>query len=258
VCAGYYAFNSGWSVWGWYYWPTLLLTYYLILEAVFVIKSCCTATTRTSLLSFALLAIALVYLAKPAIGFPFHRIATIRQYVDAPQSHPTAARQNVELAAYLHAQKIKPGALFVMGDRAGSFGFFLGNDYRFIHTEGLVGPYSYYKAMQADKGAEFIDNLKPDYFVVDRGRMMVDKKVIGVIEPVQPLSSRYGDYVLCFSSDGILLDQSYYNPDHYFQARYLIDFKKRTDCPTSITNEFHSMRSRYGAIMNFSFPGSAG
>jgi hypothetical protein len=258
MCAAYYSINSGWSVWGWYYWPILLLTYYLILEAVFIIKTHCTATPSTSILSFFIIGVALIYLSKPSLGFAFHRIATLTQFTDAPQQHPTAARENVQLVSYLRTQNIKPGSFFAMGDRAGSFGFFLGNDYRFIHTEGLVGPYSYYQAMRADRGRDFIDNLKLDYFVVDRGKLIVDKDVIGVIEPVQPLSSRFGDYVLCFTTDGIILDQSYYNPDHFFQQRYLIDFKKRTDCSRYINEEFASLRSRYGAIMNFSFPGNPG
>jgi hypothetical protein len=43
--------------------------------------------------------------------------------------------------------KIPENSLFAMGDRAGSFGFFLGNKFRFLHTEGLVGPTAYYKAL---------------------------------------------------------------------------------------------------------------
>lgn len=253
LCASYYAINSGWKVWGWYYWPVFMFTYYLTLEAVALVKSRATPDKALSLAHFAVLVLVLLFVAKPALGLPYRRIIALTQSVKDPQDHPTYGRRNVELVSWLHKENVKPGAFFAMGDRAGSFGFFLGDDYRFLHTEGLVGPYSYYLAMRNDRGGDFVDRLGLDYLVVDRGHMMSSDGTIGVIEPVQPLSARYGDYLLCFRKDGILLDQSYYW-DNALQRRYLLDFRSRIPCPAAFESRFQSLRMEYAGVVKFSFP----
>lgn len=253
VCATYYAVNSGWDVWGWYYWPVFMFTYYVTLEAAALVKARAQAGQSLSLPHFAVLLLVLLFIAKPALGFPYRRITGLMLAVHEPQNHPSWGRRNIELVSYLHKENVKPGAFFAMGDRAGSFGFFLGDNYRFIHTEGLVGPYSYYLAMRSDKGADFIDRLGLDYFVVDRERMMSNHGTIGVIEPVQPLSGRFGDYLLCFRKDGIVLDQSYSNGDEP-QQRYLVDYRSRTPCPAEFESQFLVLRTQYRGVMNYSFP----
>ncbi|WP_035512146.1 hypothetical protein [Paraburkholderia nodosa] len=252
ICATYYAINSGWKVWGWYYWPVLLFVYYIMLEVVTIIKSQHAPGKMIPLYYlFAMIGV-ILFLAKPALGFSYRTIQSLRESIVEPHKHLTFGRRNIELISYLHAQNISPGSFFAMGDRAGSFGFFLGNEYRFIHTEGLVGPYSYYQAMSRDKGLDFINRLNVNYLVADRGNFIDSDNIIGVVEPVQPLSSKFGDYLLCFKKDGIALDQSYFNEEHAFQKRYLLDFKERVDCPRSVNDQFVSLRSRYGGIAKFS------
>lgn len=252
ICAAYYALNSGWKVWGWYYWPVLMFVYYIMLEVATIIKSQHAPGKMISLYSLVAMIGVILFLAKPAVGFSYRTIGSLRESVVEPQKHLTFGRRNIELVSYLRAQNIAPGSFFAMGDRAGSFGFFLGNEYRFIHTEGLVGPYSYYQAMSHDKGIDFINSLGVDYLVADRGNFIVSDNVIGVVEPVQPLSSKFGDYILCFRKDGVALDQSYYNEESAFQRRYLLDFRARIDCPRSINDEFLTLRSQYGGIAKFS------
>lgn len=253
VCAAYYGINSGWQVWGWYFWPVFMFTYYVTLEAATLIREYAAPRQPLSPLRFVVLLLLLLIIAKPAIGLPYRKLAAIAQSTDDPRTHLSYGRRNIELVSYLQQRNVPHGAFFAMGDRAGSFGFFLGDDYRFIHTEGLVGPYSYYQAMRRDEGAAFIDGLGLDYLVVDRGRVLDSHDTIGVIEPVQPLSSRYGDYVLCFRKDGIVLDQSYYWGDQY-QRRYLIDYRTRTACPAQIESQFLALRERYAGVMRYSLP----
>ncbi len=105
--------------------------------------------------------------------------------------------------------------MFAMGDRAGSFGFFLGDDSRFLHTEGLVGPTAYYKAMSKDKGIDFVNSLDIRYWVAEREQFIETQQVIGVIEPIQGLSSHLGPYLICFDKKGIVLNQSYIPPIPY-------------------------------------------
>ena len=252
ICATYYAVNSGWKVWGWYYWPVLLFVYYIILEVVTIIKSQHTPGKTVPLYYLAVMIGIVLFLAKPALGFSYRTIQSLKESTIEPHKHLTFGRRNIELVSYLHTQNITPGAFFAMGDRAGSFGFFLGNEYRFIHTEGLVGPYSYYKAMSQDKGLDYIDSLNINYLVADRGNFIDGDNVIGVVEPVQPLSSKFGDYIICFKKDGIALDQSYFNEEQSFQKRYLLDFKERVDCPRNINEEFVSLRSQYAGVAKFS------
>ncbi|CAG4887120.1 hypothetical protein [Paraburkholderia saeva] len=249
ICMVYYTINSGWPIWPWYCWPQLLLTYYLILEAVFIIRSNAARRSIISVRWIALPLAMLFLLSKPAFELFFRGSISLYQSFENRHILNSFGRQNVRLVDYLRTRNIKPGSFFAMGDRAGSFGFFLGNNYRFIHTEGLAGPYSYYRAMQADEGRKFIENLGVDYLVVDRERLIVRENIIGVIEPVMPLSARFGDYILCFKEDGVILDQSYNN-----MTRYLLDFKARVECPRDVEEEFLTLRKQYGGVVKYSFP----
>ncbi|WP_143328407.1 hypothetical protein [Caballeronia terrestris] len=250
MCVVYYLVNSGWPVWPWYYWPEFLLTYYLILEAVGMIRAHSSTLQTRRWYALALLVVALFALVRPALSFPLYRMNFLRlSYADRGAKYDAYGAENVRLVQYLHNKGIAPGTFFAMGDRGGSFGFFLGNEYRFLHTEGLVGSYGYYKALRADEGREYVDGLGLDYLVVDRQKYLNEGNVIGVIEPVMPLSARSGVYLLCFDKSAVRFTQEYRS-----QTRYLLDYKKRVACPAGMTNQFTALKNHYGAVVRYTFP----
>jgi hypothetical protein len=70
------------------------------------------------------------------VGQSFLRLS----YADRGAKYDAYGAGNVRLVQYLHNQSIAPGIFFAMRDRGGSFGFFLGNEYRFLHTRGSSVP----------------------------------------------------------------------------------------------------------------------
>jgi len=244
----YYSTLSGWPVWGWYMWPLAMLTYFLVLEIVLGIGSFAKHGHSVVVNGAALLFlfISVLYLCIPGFvrcGGIFLRLTDLgdRGYLT----------KNFELASYVK-QKFPAGTFFAMGDRAGSFGFFLGNNYRFLHTEGLVASSDYYKYMKRDAGREFLESHKVQYLVAERDRFFMYGDYIGVAEPVQGLSSHIGPYLLCFSKKGIVLDQSYIGKNGFKNKRYLLDFKDEKECPQVIRDEFYSLRQKYGELRKFS------
>jgi hypothetical protein len=158
-------------------------------------------------------------------------------------------RKNVQLVEAIRSGHAGPGSTFLMGDRAGSFGFFLGNGYRFVHTEGLVGPYDYVRAMRAGQAREFIEKLAPDFLLVDRESFTENAAVLVVTEPIQGWSAHAGPFALCFTKDAVLSREGYLD-----QTRLMIDFRRRVACPQAVEDERRSMLARYGVLRRSAFP----
>lgn len=251
ACACYYSLMSGWAIWGWYLWPVMLLAYFLILETITQLRAINPALSGAArLIALSLAAILLFSIARQAAG-------TLNQYrrvamaiVTSTTQSPTFGKRNVQLASDFRNGHYKPGAFIAAGDRTGSLGFFLGNEFSFIHTEGLVGPLEYLKALRADVGAQFVDQLPVDYLVVDRERYFESENAVGIAEPVQGWSSHTGPYLLCFDHAGIVSRDNYAN-----QARMVIDYRSRIDCPSEFTRQFSEQRARYGGVRQFALPG---
>ena len=245
VCSLYYTVFSGWPIWGWYYWPFFLLSYFTLLEIAYLLRIARNNLVLKLLASLFLFSILFV----PVIKFFDYRFILFRDYINNQVDATNSAVRNAELVNYIKNKNIIKNSFFVMGDRAGSFGFFLGPDYQFFHTEGLVSSRAYYDAMRKDDGLNFLLKYPIDYFVVDREIIYDNELSIGIIEPVQGLSSHIGPWLICFSKEGILLDQSY-----DIQKRYFIDFKSRIECPAEFDDNFKKIKGSYGGVSEFSFP----
>lgn len=255
VCMLYYGLNSGWPVWEWYYWAPFLITYYVLMELVHAFQLGVGAKSGYLRYGFIVLfAAAFYFVAKPAIAFSSGLI----QKLDESRPVGTSfAKTNLELVSWIK-KNIPENAFFAMGDRAGSFGFFLGDEYRFLHTEGLVGPFAYYRALAADNALGFIDNIDITYWVAERERFMETADVIGLIEPIQGVSSRRGPYLICFQKQGVVLEQSY-EPQRRRgvngrEIRYVLDSKYRVSCPAEMQDQFAELRKRYGGVREYSLP----
>lgn len=251
VICGYYALRSGWLLWPWYYWPQMMLFFYAVLGGVRLLRenaaSMPARAARTWLAATVMVAL-FVYALLPAAHFA---VAVLHQgpIREGPRAE-SFGRKNVDLAQFVRSGGFPAGTFFAMGDRAGSFGFFLGRGHNFIQTEGLVGPYAYYDSMKKGEAERFLAAHGIDYLVAERDRFFEDGEIIGVVEPVQPLSSRFGQYLVCFRNSGIVLDQSYVR--HGVQSkRYLFDFSTRTSCPQSMVHQFEALRQSYGQLRRF-------
>jgi len=251
ICAFYYSLNYGWPLWGWYFWPVFLFSYFVCLEVIHhLTEGVSNRKISVNTLLNTLAVIVLLIGLFPAVYYFETVFVSVLPYAKNLDSF---GKENIKLVQFIQKANVRKGAWFAMGDRAGSLGFFLGNDFNFIHTEGLVGPYEYYRALEKNQGKDFIEHLPIDYVVTDRQKYMESGSVLGVIEPVQALATRTGPFVLCFDKSGIVQEIKYSSLG-INNTRYLIDFKKQVTCPNVIVNSFNQMRSKYGAISAFSLP----
>lgn len=259
MCMGYYSLNSAWPVWDWYYWAPFLLTCYVLMEVVFAMETL-PIPARPYLSSglFLLVLFGMGQLLLPAVLVVGQRVVLLSHSSNIHSLAMTFGRKNVELADWIKRAGIPVNSFFAMGDRAGSFGYFLGRDFRFLHAEGLAGPVGYYRAMRHDAAPDFINVLGINYWIAERERFLETRDIIGVIEPVQALSTHTGPYVICFFKSGIIYDQSYpalqYAPKHEHEIRYVIDMKEKTDCPPALVARFTALKNRYGGIREYSLP----
>jgi len=260
VIVGYYGTRSGWPMWPWYHWPAMMIFFYAVTEAVYQVRRLEAGHPRgrsrrltyaASLTLFAVLA----YSAMPAVAFSRAIAGKVVRYKDPIQSFGV---KNLELVSFIKENKFPAQSFFAMGDRSGSFGFFLGRNYRYLNTEGLVGPYEYYKYLKKDAGAQFLESHQVEYLIAERDNFFESQDIIGVAEPVQGLSSHFGPYLLCFDRSAIILDQTWSANQTWrgdvTSKRYLIDFSKKVACPPDMAAQFDSLRQRYGALRRFTLP----
>ncbi|MET3106841.1 hypothetical protein AAKU67_002407 [Oxalobacteraceae bacterium GrIS 2.11] len=252
IYAAYYALNSGWPVWGWYFWPIMMLAYYLLLEIVHQLNASLT-DRETTLKKVICLGLVVLIMGKSMVqvagNFVLEQAKVMLAAYSRKPVEETFGTKNVELAEYIHTSKIPAGSMFAMGDRAGSFGFFLGNAYQFFHTEGLVNNVAYYQAMSADRGLPYFETFPVNYFIADSGHYFEEADIIGVIEPGQGMSSHVGPWLICFRRAGIVMDQSYGT-----EKRYMFNTASKVVCPAPFQQDFLKMRSTYGAVRRFSHP----
>lgn len=251
ICA-YYALRSGWALWPWYYWPEMMIFFYAVMGGVLLLSENSASTSSVEPARYwapvgAMLAV-FAYALLPAKDFAL----TVLHHgpFAVPGASATFGEKNLELAELVRAKGFPEGTFFAMGDRAGSFGFFLGRRYRFLQTEGLVGPYSYYESMKNGQGESFLARHGVQYLVAERDRFFEDAEHIGVVEPVQPFSSRAGQYLVCFRKGDVVADQSYFRNGVY-SKRYVFDFTKRAACPAPIAARFEELRNSNGKLRKF-------
>jgi len=248
----YYSLNSGWPLWAWYYWPILSLGYFLMLEIVYQLNES-DLVLNANLKKTVCLALAALIACKAVLMVAGtsanQRAQAIIDAVEQKKITETFAMKNLELVEFIQKQNIPEGTLFAMGDRAGSFAYFLGSRYQFFHTEGLVNSLDYYRAMVADQGLQFMDTRPVRYFIADSGRFLESDHILGIIEPVQGLSAHRGPWLICFDRSAIVLDQSYDD-----QLRYVFSYAGKVSCPAGMQQEFLQMRQRYGVLRRFAHP----
>jgi hypothetical protein len=231
----------------------MMLTFYLILEIIHQLNLCIPGQTwhwKNTLASVVVLLIT-IKASQLAVSnyLGYEQSRNLLNTLLKRELTTTFATRNLELVDNIRQSKIPEGTMFAMGDRAGSFGFFLGSQYQFFHTEGLVNSLDYYKAMAADQGLQYMDTQPVKFFIADSGRFFENDDLIGVIEPVQGVSAHVGPWLVCFDKAGIVLDQSYAK-----QKRYMFSYASRVACPAAMQDEFLTMRSTYGALRKFSHP----
>ncbi len=247
VICGYYAIRSGWPIWDWYSWPAMMIFFFAVMNGVLFLNQSFSnlndpIKSKWSVLTLSLTtSSAFFFTLTPAALFSWGILSAF-----SDKKEETYAQRNLDLVTFIEKEKLPRGTFFAMGDRAGSFGFFLGNNYKFLHTEGLVGPRSYYEYMKRGAGDQFLRENKIDYLIAERDRFFESGDVIGVAEPVQGLSSHTGPYLLCFNKSAIVLNQTHLN-----SQRYMFDFSKEVSCPQDITNNFENLRKKYGGLRNY-------
>ncbi|WP_347988053.1 hypothetical protein [Methylomonas sp. AM2-LC] len=257
--AFYYSTKSGWGFWSWYYWAPFLLIYYALLETAFLLnKLIISKENNVKFVYLTLLTLGIVYTIKPSVDFISDRIIFFTNAPTISALDATFGRKNIELVELIKKYNIPENSFFAMGDRAGSFGYFLGNHYRFLHTEGLVGPTAYYQAMKTDNALDFIDTQNIDYWIAERENFLEANETIGVIEPIQGLSAHKGPYLICFQKQGIVFDQSYipskYTASQKYEYRYVFNMKNRVVCPDEFTIKLAELKRVYGGVRKFSLP----
>ncbi len=257
VCALYYGSLSGWPLWAWYAWAPMLVTYYATLEAIAIVRAD-VAQKRIIVPGAAMAAIGVIIVFTGGAGYASNTGRLLVQAHDHAPLTANFARKNLELVDWVKARQLPHGTMFAMGDRAGSFGFFLGEDYRFLHAEGLVADASYYRAMKDDAALAYVKRLPIDYWIADRVQYLQSDAIFGVAEPVQGMSMHKGGYMICFGPNAIVNDQSYpsgSSPTHVqTEQRYVFDMKARVECPDPMQAEFEALRAGYGRVRAFSLP----
>lgn len=260
----YYAFMSGWEIWLWYLWPCALLTIFATMRLGSAVLSSVASERKVPALSVALCCLALALLgakvARAAREVGERNTTQIAALVKNEKLNrfglPERFRQrysfnraNVELLdqalGRLH------GPTIAMGDRAGGLGYWMPDDFKLVHLEGLVGSKELFDARKRGQGVAFVDSLKPDLYVVDRNRFFVDdsgpEAVYGFPEPIQGRSMHEGVMMFCFPAHGLRYDQKV--PDG---KRLVFDYTTKVPCPRAFEQRLESLMSNVGGLRAFS------
>ncbi|HEY8101121.1 MAG TPA: hypothetical protein VIF82_10235 [Burkholderiaceae bacterium] len=256
IVAFYYAFFSGWPLWGWYYWSPALVTLYAIAKLIYLSVLKRTQYKRSTQSRIALI-VSWIFLAwfflisiktefsagifRPMISLHFNK-----------QPKDTYTSMNIKLIDGFFNNA--PSGIVAMGDRAGGLGYWLPARFKFFQTEGLVANKEYMLAKEAGTGLDYMKKLGIKYFVVDRERILEGKlkdgtPVQGIVEPVQALSAHSGLTLICLPVNAILYTQHYAE-----QTRYVYDFTKVTECPDEFKAKVDAFSKNYETLKRYSLP----
>jgi hypothetical protein len=259
IVATYYACFSGWPLWNWYYWPIALLELYAIAKLFHLSVMARKQYQRSKRLN------ALVYVSWIFLGYiaflglktefnvnVFRNIAGyhIKKKQYTPPEHWTA----MNIKTINDFFNTAPGGIVAMGDRAGGFGFWLPERFKFFHTEGLVADKDYLMARKNGTALDYLKKIGIRYFVLDRerifeGNLKDGTPVHGIVEPIQGMSMHSGLAFICLPVSSILY--AYYYED---QARFVYDFTKITNCPADMNAQMSQLSNQYGALRKYSLP----
>lgn len=256
ICAGYYGILSGWRVWGWYYWPVAFLTLFSLARLMHalaefnVVALLRDRRTRFRLLSAgALLLIVGGFISRPLV-------AVVRNTVSLKNPAPWAQGSSFNVVSLRTIDEFfataTPGVVG-MGDRAGGLGYFLPEDFRFIHLEGLVADREFYTARKEDRAVEYLRSKHLKYLVVDREEFFETRDrgelIYGIAEPIQASSIHEGAFLICQPEKSILFDSR-----RVGGRRMMFDFEQSVQCPEGIGAQFRDKTRQYEMLRYFSIP----
>lgn len=219
--SAYYGIFSGWPIWDWYAWPRILLFYFVLIELI----HCPPGLYRKA--------------AVAALAFVFFTVPFT--HLDRFKRGMSFGRDNVRLATQINSSTAR-GDTFAMGDRSGSFGYFLDDRFNFIQSEGLVANLAFLRSLKAEKGVEFLDAAGTDYFVVDRGKYWRFGSIYAIPEPSQGLSAHRGVMLLCFPESAEVRGLSI-TPE-----RKIFSYPKRVECPPDAVALLRARQAQYRAV----------
>ena len=262
----YYGFLSGWRLWGWYFWPSALVTVFLGARLARLMRSVLdeggwqrSSIAVRALLGACLLGVSLQFvrltLADDGELYGAYRAASA-------SSLPLRSFNKMNLTLQREFLSRQPPGVLVMGDRAGGLGYWLDDGFGFLHTEGLVASPEFARERAAGRGEQFIDRYAPKYLVVERERYLEAEeppqgRIIGVAEPINGLSAHSGTMLFCFPQTAILYTRRY-RLNEAEQTRYVFAYDRKIPCPASLRAQLSRLDAGYGALRRFSIPSEYG
>ncbi|WP_194475583.1 hypothetical protein [Bradyrhizobium sp. CCBAU 53338] len=226
--AAYYSIFSGWHIWHWYAWPVALLFYFTLLVL---------SETKPGPQKWMAVFVLVLETLWSSSEYLVRYNAPILAAAHLQNKTPSWGVANV-----IEARQADSNAIFAMGDRAGSFGYFLPAGSRLIQTEAIVANVAYLNAIVAGRVSEFLADEGVTDLVVDRGKYWLQDGVYAVPEPIQALSARLGVTLFCFPASAMIA------PLKERPARKIFKFGERTTCPDDAKDRFAKLVNTYGGI----------
>lgn len=234
---GYYACFSGWAVWPWYGYLTIGFWVVLIVSLL----STPIAWPNWKLVRTILYIFMLAMSARGAWQlWPGHI-----KYDDFAQRNLVDAQSGVF-----------SGKTIIMGDRAGSLGYWTGSSTHIVQTEGLVMSKGFLESKLVGKGLSWIDDhYAVDEVVIDRAWLPTfgtgQDTIYLVIEPIQPRIWQNQPIVMCFPQSAVL---AYKQGPEFVRARFA--YRSHVDCSTQALNWLNQMNAK-GLLSSLSLKGFA-
>lgn len=231
---GYYACFSGWGVWPWYgylfigFWLALILSLFNMLSG----------WPYWPLTRRLLGLVMLLVMARSA----WHLLP-------GTQAAGFAERNMADVSTGILTNKT-----IIMGDRAGSLGYWAGASTHIVQTEGLVMSKGFLDSKLAGHAQTWIDaHYAVDEVVVDRNWLPVfgsgAQRVYLINEPVQARVWQNQSLLLCFPQSAVL---SYQADSHFVRARFA--YAGQIPCPAPVLAWFNQAHAR-GELFNWAFTG---
>lgn len=244
----YYACFSGWPLWPWYLYLEAGLVMAIYARLFILLPQLLHQRPKLAIAMLAfVLGFSIVGATRNVIIRPLLITATEtlceRYSVCLPvlQRIRSYGAANLELLA---AQRdLLRGKTIAMGDRAGSFGYWLPDDSKLLQTEGLVGNLAFLQARLAGTGEAFVRDANVDLFIVDRQNdtrlIWQGQPLIALAEPIQGRVANRGAMYYCFPATAEL---SYRRSGAYSHQR-VYDFRARVPCPRAVRTLLQSIET---------------
>ncbi|MES2908702.1 MAG: hypothetical protein V4688_06035 [Pseudomonadota bacterium] len=234
---GYYACFSGWPLWPWYLYleAGLVMAVYarifILLPQLLHQRPTLAIALLAGVLAFSLLGATRNVMIRPLL-ISATQILCSQHQLCLPELQRIRSYGAANLELLNSQRQLLHGKTIAMGDRAGSFGYWLPDDSKLLQTEGLVGNLTFLQARLAGTGEAFVANAGVDLFVVDRQKdtriTWQGLPIVALAEPVQGRVANRGAMFFCFPATAEL---SYRRSGAYSHQR-IYDFHARIPCPS--------------------------